>query len=220
MSKEIKLEGLTEYYKTTITLYDRLTTIRGVDESFASSYLYLDIDSEKVEDVYKSINSIAKEKERYKAVSLSLEKIKTFKDMFDSIITVLNIFVGITLIISSCLLLLVFFSYILDYKRDIGIMLGIGVLKKDISVIFLIQSLVISFISLLISIGIYHLLFSLINQYIFSLIGINILHSNLELSSMLVLLFCIIGFSFLSSLLISKKISSLNISSILREDKL
>lgn len=219
LSKEIKLENLSSYYQSPITLFDRLTTIRGEEESYSSNYLYLEIENiNLVDDIYQRINSLEKEGVRYKVSNSSIEKVKSFEVLFESIETVLNIFVSITLIISFLLLCLCLFSYILDFKKDIGIMLGLGILKFDISMIFVIQSMIIGLSSLLVSVILYQLIYRKINLYLYDLVKINIL-SNLLTGSTFIFIFLIyLLICFLCSLFTSIALSKLNISTILRED--
>lgn len=218
LCKEIKLENLSLYYKTPITLYDRLSTIRGEDDSFASNKLLIESKVEEIENIYSSINTISKENENYKVYSSPLTKIKTFEGIFDSIFVVLEIFLALTLIISVSLLALVLVSYILDYKKDIGIMLGCGVLKFDVTLIFVAQSLLLSNLSIFGSMIVYRIFCSVINSYLYDLCGINILSNTLTFNSGIFLLFIGIFISLILSIFISNKITNLNVSLILKED--
>lgn len=218
LSKEIKLDNLSSYYQVPITLYDRLSSLRGEEDAFASNKLILKCDVSKVENIYDSINSIVKEKESFKVYSTPLSKLKTFEAMFDSILTVLKIFLFITLLISVSLLILVLFSYIVDFKKDIGIMMGCGVLKVDINFIFMFQSLILTFLSSLGSVLIYNLMSNYINSFLYSLCGINVLTNKVNFESGLILFSFSIFLSLFLSLLITYKITKLNIASILKED--
>ena len=199
-------------------MFDRLTTIRGEDDAFSSNKLVINIHNDEVEEVYKSINSLIKEDESYKVYSSNLSKLESFESIFDAIYLVLEIFVSITILISISLLVLVLFSYILDYKKDIGIMLGSGVLKSDISFIFIFQSIILSISSIFLSLVIYSLLVDKINSYFYSLCGINILLDVINTNHIFLLFIISLLISFLVSLLISKRITKLNISTILKED--
>ena len=218
ISKEIRLDNLSSYYDVDVTLFDRLTTIRGEDDAFSSNKLVINIHNDEVEEVYKSINSLIKEDESYKVYSSNLSKLESFESIFDAIYLVLEIFVSITILISISLLVLVLFSYILDYKKDIGIMLGSGVLKSDISFIFIFQSIILSISSIFLSLVIYSLLVDKINSYFYSLCGINILLDVINTNHIFLLFIISLLISFLVSLLISKRITKLNISTILKED--
>lgn len=219
LSKEIDLVNLSKYLNEKITLYDRLTTIRGEDDSFASNYLYVEIPNNAIiDDIYKRVNSIEKDNERFKISNSSIEKLTSFDSLFDSIELVLSIFVGITLLISVLLLCLCMFSYVLDYKKDIGIMMGIGILRKDIRITFIIQSLIIGFISLTISMLFYILLSSFINKYLFSLIKINILENSISFSSFIYISSIYLVISIMSSFMTSFQLSRLNVASILKEE--
>ena len=218
IAKEIKLDNLSKYYNTTITLYDRLSTIRSDEESFASNYYVYEVDEKKVENVYKKGNEIVGEKYRYKVYSSGLEKIKLFENVFTSVEILINVFVSITLIISVSLLFLVLFSYVLDFKKDIGIMLGIGVLKQDINFIFILQGIFVSLVSFMSSFIIYYLLIDIINSYLLNMVGINVLSQVITGEFYFLLVLFLLILSFLISLIISSKISKMNVSTILKED--
>lgn len=219
ISKEIKLENLSNYYNVPVTLYDRITTIRGEEDAYASNYLYVEVDDiNKVEDIYTRINSIIKDGERYKATNSSIEKIQSFKTIFESIEVVLNIFVVITVIISFLLLCLSLYSYILDYKKDIGIMLGMGILKSDISLMFVIQSLLIGLISLILAFILYFLISKSIDGYIYNLINISILTNKIQYQTFIYIMLIYVSICILCSLITSMHLSKLNIASVLREE--
>ena len=118
-----------------------MTSIKGEDEAFASNKYLLHIASDKVEEIYNQINKIEEGNVKYKVTSNNINKIKMFEGIYNSLETVLIMFLSITMLISVTLLILVLFSYVLDYKKDIGIMMGIGILKQDISLIFIIHCL-------------------------------------------------------------------------------
>ncbi len=218
ISKEIYLSNLSKYYDTKITLFDRLSTICGIDDSFSSNKLLIECEVDEVDEIFKRVNSLIKEKEAYKVYSTPLSKINSFQGMFDSILVVLKIFLVITLLISIALLTLVIFSYILDYKKDIGIMLGCGVLKFDIGRVFLLQSFIITLISILGSVIVYSLFSKIINLYLFSLCGIAILADNIGLEGILSLLMVSITISIFISFVVVNRITKLNVSAILKED--
>lgn len=219
ISKNIKLDNLSSYYQTDIYLYDRLTTLRGEDDSFSSAYLYLNVDKDsKVEEIYERVNSIGREKEKYKVVNSNIQKIQSFNNVFDAIEQVLLIFVSITLIISILLLILIIYSYVLDYKKDIGIMMGSGILRSDISKIFTFQSILLISISQIISLILFYSLNKIINKYLYGYLEMNILSNNIDFSQIISIFIVILLLTFLCSLMINRKISRLNIASILREE--
>ena len=155
---------------------------------------------------------------QFKAYSSSIEKIKLFEGIYSSISTVLDIFVSITLIISVAILTLVLFSYVLDFKKDIGIMLGIGILKEDVSYIFMFQSILISLLSIFVSIVLYFSSIKIINSYLLSLVGIEVLSESILFQGIIFIIFISLLISIFLSFLVSRKIVKLNVSSILKED--
>ena len=97
-------------------------------------------------------------------------------------------------------------------------MLGLGILKFDISMIFVIQSMIIGLSSLLVSVILYQLIYRKINLYLYDLVKINILLNLLTGSTFIFIFLIYLLISFLCSLFTSIALSKLNISTILRED--
>ena len=218
ISKDINLTNLSSYLDTPVTLFDRLSTIKGIDDAFASNKLIVEVELKKVNYVYTEVNAYFINDIQFKAYSSSIEKIKLFEGIYSSINTVLDIFVSITLIISIALLALVLFSYVLDFKKDIGIMLGIGILKEDVSYIFMFQSILISLLSIFVSIVLYFSSIKIINSYLLSLVGIEVLSETILTQGIIFIIFISLIISIFLSFLVSRKIVKLNISSILKED--
>ena len=218
ISKDINLDNLSSYLETPVTLFDRLSTIKGIDDAFASNKLIVQVDLKKVNYVYREVNAYFMDEIQFKAYSSSIEKIKLFEGIYSSISTVLDIFVSITLIISVALLTLVLFSYVLDFKKDIGIMLGIGILKEDVSYIFMFQSILISLLSIFVSIVLYFSSIKIINSYLLSLVGIEVLSESILFQGIIFIIFISLLISIFLSFLVSRKIVKLNVSSILKED--
>ena len=96
--------------------------------------------------------------------------------------------------------------------------MGCGVLKVDINFIFMFQSLILTFLSSLGSVLIYNLMSHYINSFLYALCGVNVLTNKVNFESGLILFSFSIFLSLFLSLLITYKITKLNIASILKED--
>ena len=219
LAKSIILPSLSSLYDEEITLYDRMSEMTGINDTFSSQYLYAEInDIDKVKNIYNRIASLKGEDFAYLVENEPLTLVNSFKTMYDSINNALTIFIAITLIISLMLLCLCLYSFVNDYKKDIGIMRSLGIFKEDISDIFLLQSLLIGLSSFILSILLYMLLGQIINVILKGMIGIKLFSLLPTLKNTFYLFALLLISSFLSSISSSYSISKINIASILRED--
>lgn len=219
LAKSIILPSLSSLYNEDITLYDRLSVVTGINDTFSSQYLYAEInDISKVKNIYNRISSLKGDDFAYLVENEPIVLVNSFKTMYDSINNALVIFISITLIISLMLLCLCLYSFVNDYKKDIGIMRSLGIFKEDISDIFLLQSLLIGLSSFVLSIVLYMILGQIINIILKGMIGINFFSLLPTLKNIFYLFALLLISSFLSSLSSSYGISKINIASILRED--
>lgn len=219
LAKGIKLNGLSSLYNQDITLYDRMSEITGINDNFSSQYLYAEIkDVTKVNKIYQRISSLKGNDFEYLVENEPITLVNSFKSMYASISQALIIFITISLIISLMLLCLCLYSFVNDYKKDIGIMRSLGIFKIDVGDIFLLQSLLIGTISFILSIILYMILGQVINIVLNGLIGINLFSLWPGFKNIFLLFSLLIGVSFISSLVSNYGVSKINIASILRED--
>ena len=219
LAKGIKLNGLSSLYNQDITLYDRMSEITGINDNFSSQYLYAEIkDVTKVNKIYQRISSLKGNDFEYLVENEPITLVNSFKSMYASISQALIIFITISLIISLMLLCLCLYSFVNDYKKDIGIMRSLGIFKIDVGDIFLLQSLLIGTISFILSIILYMILGQVINLVLNNLIGINLFTLWPGFKNIFLLFSLLIIVSFISSLVSSYGVSKINIASILRED--
>jgi putative ABC transport system permease protein len=219
LAKGIKLNGLSSLYNQDITLYDRMSEITGINDTFSSQYLYAEIeDVTKVNKIYQRISSLKGNDFEYLVENEPITLVNSFKNMYESISQALIIFITISLIISLMLLCLCLYSFVNDYKKDIGIMRSLGIFKIDVGDIFLLQSLLIGTISFILSIILYMILGQVINIVLNGLIGINLFSLWPGFKNVFFLFSLLIGVTFISSLVSSYGVSKINIASILRED--
>ncbi len=219
LAKSIKLDGLSSLYNQDITLYDRMSEITGVNDTFSSQYLYAEVkDISKVSKIYQRVSSLKGDDFEYLVENEPITLVNSFKSMYNSVNQALIIFISITLIISLMLLCLCLYSFVNDYKKDIGIMRSLGIFKIDVGDIFLLQSLLIGITSFILSIVLYMILGQIINHVLNGLIGVNFFSLFPSFKNLFFLFGLLMGVTFISSLISSYGVSKINIASILRED--
>ena len=81
-------------------------------------------------------------------------------------------FAGISLIVSSIMIAIIVYTSVLERKKEIGILRSIGARKKDVSNVFISESIWIGAISGVVAIGITYLLILIVNIIIGALLGV------------------------------------------------
>ena len=97
---------------------------------------------------------------------------KSVSTIIDVISYVLIAFVGISLVVSSIMIRIITYIYVLERTKEIGILRSIGASKKDVSRVFNAETLIVGLVAGLLGIGVTVLLDIPINIIIKSLVGI------------------------------------------------
>ena len=229
---EYKYESLINY---SYVINDITYTIKGIyrvkDDSILSDITGVIYNSEVYKDsipdtiyLYPSsydnkqvvINKLNEYQDiKYQDISTSIKSISN--SLIDGISVVLLVFSIITLIVSSILISILTYINIMEYKHEIGIYKSIGLSNFNIQVIFYLENIIITCVSILIS-TITVLIISIpLNNYIYNLTGlINVI--SLNFGNFLLISFLSITLSVLSSSIPIHNISKLAIVEILRNE--
>ena len=156
-------------------------------------------------DNYKSI--------KYQDISTSIKSISN--TLIDGISIVLSVFSFITLIVSSILISILTYINLMEYKHEIGIYKSIGMTDRNIKLIFYLENMIVTILSVIISILLIYLLTIPLNGAIDYLTGLSGVIT-INLSTFIILLIISLSLSMLSSFIPIKRISKLNIVDILR----
>lgn len=126
---------------------------------------------EKIESIIKKYNEDNSNDKVYYT-----DYLKVFLNSITSLIKmityVLTAFIGVSLIVSSIMILIITYISVLERTKEIGILRSLGASKKDIKNIFKAETIIIGTISGFIGVGVTILLNKAIDKVIYNLMGI------------------------------------------------
>ncbi|MBQ7897924.1 MAG: ABC transporter ATP-binding protein/permease [Clostridia bacterium] len=151
---------------------------------FASSFENKDV----IEEVISSYNEGVTELEKIKYVDYIGIMMSSITTIINTITYVLIAFVAISLIVSSIMIGVITLISVQERTKEIGILRAIGASKKDVSVMFNAETILIGFGAGLLGVLVTYLLCIPINAVIHTLTGITNLSAYLPLPAALVLI--------------------------------
>ena len=144
---------------------------------FASSFENKDLIEELIADYNNGVDDIHKIK-YIDYIGIMLSSITT---IINTITYVLIAFVAISLIVSSIMIGVITLISVQERTKEIGILRAIGASKKDVSVMFNAETIIIGFCAGLLGVGVTYLLCIPINAIIHAITGITTLSAYLPL---------------------------------------
>ena len=161
--------------------------------------IYIDNINDK-EILLEKLDNYNKNKEKIIYEDMSSNTIDIVKDFINIITVILSIFSIISMIISLLMISILTSIRVLERKKEIGILRGVGASKKDIRRLFNLENIILGCISSLISLIFLYLLIDPINIIINNLIG---------LSNMLIIDYNIILLVFIINIIIIRLAGSI-----------
>ena len=218
VTKKIKLPNLSKHFNDDLSLYDRLTYYTYDNDPYISYSLFLEIDDLKsVPSIYETVNKTNYDNNHFEMKNDSLEIISSFSNVFDAVYEVITIFIVITIIISILLLSLSLDSIVSDNKVDIGIMRCIGIMKKDLMLVYLFCSLFVGIAGLCFSLSFYSLGSILINKTLLQGLIVSI-PSKISLRNAYIGLVLVVVITLISSLSSFNRINRMQLGEVMREE--
>ncbi|MBQ5747106.1 MAG: FtsX-like permease family protein, partial [Clostridia bacterium] len=150
---------------------------------FASSFENKDIIEELIKEYNEGVDEISKIK-YIDYIGIMMSSITT---IINTITYVLIAFVAISLIVSSIMIGVITLISVQERTKEIGILRAIGASKKDVSVMFNAETILIGLASGLLGVALTYLLCIPINAVIHALTGISTLSARLPLTVAIVL---------------------------------
>lgn len=127
---------------------------------------------EKIESIIKKYNEENSNDKVYYTDYLKVF-INSITSLIKMITYVLTAFIGVSLIVSSIMILIITYISVLERTKEIGILRSLGASKKDIKNIFKAETIIIGTISGFIGVGVTLLLNKVIDKVIYNLMGIS-----------------------------------------------
>lgn len=219
VTKNIKLPNLSRYFNDELSLYDRLTQYTYDNDPYISYSYFLEIDDIKlVPSIYEMVNKTSYDNNHFEMKNDSLEVINSFSSVFDAVYEVITIFIAITIIISLLLLSLSLDSIVSDNKIDIGIMRCIGIMKRDLMVVYLLCSLFVGLVGLCFSLTFYSVGAIVINQTLLRNLALVSIPSKLSIKNAYIGLLLVIVITVISSLSSFNRINKMQLGEVMREE--
>ena len=162
------IENASRIYKRKISYYDRISYLSRDDEDISSYCYHLYLDDTDVEEVVSLL-----ENRGYVISSYPLETRKQLTNVFSSIEKVMKIFVSISFLIVLVLEGIVLYSFVVERKKEIGLLSTIGVKKIDIQKMFCLKGIFLTMISGMFSLLLINPILNFINLIINKYFSIN-----------------------------------------------
>ena len=187
---ETDVAVLAEYYDNYMpstvsdsTLSDNLQKLGVVDEnkpSIINIYAMTFEDKDIISDIIEEYNAELPEDERINYTDYVALLMSGITTIIDAISYGLIIFVSVSLVVSSIMIGIITYISVLERTKEIGILRSIGASKRDISLVFNAETMIIGLTSGLMGIGLSLLLCIPINLIVHTLTGITSLSAYLE----------------------------------------
>lgn len=173
-------------------------------KNFASKNNLIDI----IEEYNKTAKDNNKEENIINYTDVIGTMMKSVSQIINTISYVLIAFVAISLVVSSIMIGIITYISVLERTKEIGILRAIGASKKDISLVFNAETLIVGFISGIIGILITILLTLPINSLIHMITGVSIITKvplNAAIILVIISMLLTIGAGLIPSRIASKK---------------
>ena len=189
-TNETDEEKLVSYYESYMpsktskkTLAENLATLGVISADTPSSiniYAVTFEDKDAIGEIIKTYNQSVDEKDRIEYTDYIALLLSGVTKIIDAISYVLIAFVSISLVVSSIMIGIITYISVLERTKEIGILRSIGASKRDVSLVFNAETIIVGLASGLFGIGISLLLCIPINLIIQTLSGISTLAAYLE----------------------------------------
>lgn len=145
------------------------------NDSMKYNLLYITFDNNESLDISKKLII----KNGY-YTSIYDQIIKEASDVMDIFKYVLTAIFSISLVVSSLMILITLYIEVIERTREIGIIRSLGARKKDIRHIFMVESIIVGFISGILAIIQSFMIQLLVNKYTNEMYNVNIANMKLE----------------------------------------
>jgi len=202
---------LAEYYDNYMpaivsdsTLSDNLKKLGVVDLSSPSMiniYAMTFEDKDTISDLIEEYNKDLPEDERINYTDYVALLMSGITTIIDAISYGLILFVSVSLVVSSIMIGIITYISVLERTKEIGILRSIGASKRDISLVFNAETMIVGFTSGVMGIGLSLLLCIPINIIVHTLTGITALSAVLEPAACIILVAISIGLTLIAGLI-------------------
>ncbi|MBQ7364029.1 MAG: FtsX-like permease family protein [Clostridia bacterium] len=165
------------------TLADNLNTLGVISVDTPTSiniYAVTFEDKDLISDIISDYNDTVAEEDRIEYTDYIALLLSGVTQIINAISYVLIAFVSISLVVSSIMIGIITYISVLERTKEIGILRSIGASKRDVSLVFNAETIIVGLASGLFGIGISLLLCIPINLIIQTLSGISTLAAHLE----------------------------------------
>ena len=208
---ETDIEILVQYYDNYMpstvsgsTLSDNLKKLGVVDKnkpSLINIYAMTFEDKDTISSLIEEYNADLPEDERINYTDYVALLMSGITTIIDAISYGLIIFVSVSLVVSSIMIGIITYISVLERTKEIGILRSIGASKRDISLVFNAETMIVGFTSGLMGIGLSLLLCIPINFIVHTLTGINSLSAFLEPMACVILVAISVGLTLIAGLI-------------------
>ncbi|MBE6891188.1 MAG: ABC transporter ATP-binding protein/permease [Ruminococcaceae bacterium] len=208
---ETDIEILAQYYDNYMpstvsgsTLSDNLKKLGVVDKnkpSLINIYAMTFEDKDTISSLIEEYNADLPEDERINYTDYVALLMSGITTIIDAISYGLIIFVSVSLVVSSIMIGIITYISVLERTKEIGILRSIGASKRDISLVFNAETMIVGFTSGLMGIGLSLLLCIPINFIVHTLTGINSLSAYLEPMACVILVAISVGLTLIAGLI-------------------
>ncbi|MBQ2916391.1 MAG: ABC transporter ATP-binding protein/permease [Clostridia bacterium] len=186
------------------TLSDNLKKLGVVDKnkpSLINIYAMTFEDKDTISSLIEEYNADLPEDERINYTDYVALLMSGITTIIDAISYGLIIFVSVSLVVSSIMIGIITYISVLERTKEIGILRSIGASKRDISLVFNAETMIVGFTSGLMGIGLSLLLCIPINFIVHTLTGINSLSAFLEPMACVILVAISVGLTLIAGLI-------------------
>ena len=208
---ETDVTVLAEYYDNYMpatvsdsTLSDNLKKLGVVDlnsPSMINIYAMTFEDKDTISDLIEEYNKDLPEDERINYTDYVALLMSGITTIIDAISYGLILFVSVSLVVSSIMIGIITYISVLERTKEIGILRSIGASKRDISLVFNAETMIVGFTSGVMGIGLSLLLCIPINIIVHTLTGITALSAVLEPAACAILVAISIGLTLIAGLI-------------------
>ncbi len=202
---------LAEYYDlympstvSNSTLSDNLKKLGVVDKnkpSIINIYAMTFEDKDLISEIIEEYNKELPEDERINYTDYVALLMSGITTIIDAISYGLILFVSVSLVVSSIMIGIITYISVLERTKEIGILRSIGASKRDISLVFNAETMIVGFTSGIMGIGLSLLLCIPINLIVHALTGIMSLSAYLEPVACVILVAISIGLTLIAGLI-------------------
>ena len=209
------LANISSYFNQSISLKERIQNYYYEGDFYNTGSIYLICHENKQVEQVLNRDLIKNTTTSYQLKSRSLDNFNTINLMVDKVVEAIDIFLGLSVMVSIALLGIVINSLIIDQEVELCVLKGLGVKEEQINKIISIQIITLIFKSILYSLLIRLTIYRILNYYFVSFDFTKI--DNLLYENKLII-FGIILFTIIFTLFGKILVNNLKVSKVLKED--